>query len=70
MAAACCSCEELQAIVEETLNRIWSEHQSALPGKPRKKRAPSAYNIFIGSCMKKGNSMKGCAAEYKAQKRS
>lgn len=41
---------------------------------PRQKRAPSAYNIFIGSCMKAKTGvafperMKSCAIEYKAKK--
>lgn len=65
----CCSCEEMRAIVEEALSRIFSEHQSAITGKPKKKRAPSPYNIFIGTCMKEPNkTMKLCAADYKAQK--
>lgn len=45
-------------------------------GKPKKKRAPSAYNIFIGKCMKGcGNEtqvcserMKSCAIEWKSKK--
>jgi len=44
--------------------------------KPKKKRAPSAYNIFIGNCMKGcGNEtqvcserMKSCAIEWKSNK--
>ncbi len=33
--------------------------------KKRKKRKPSKYNIFIGSCMKEdGKDMKQCAKEY------
>ncbi len=37
-------------------------------GGRRRKRAPSAYNTFIGSCMKQGKGMKDCAAEYKRSK--
>lgn len=36
--------------------------------KARKKRKPSAYNEFIGRCMKEGKDMKACAAEYKRSK--
>ena len=42
----------------------------------RQKRAPSQYNIFIGSCMKAKTGvafperMKSCAIEYKAKKGS
>lgn len=35
----------------------------------KKKRKPSKYNLFIGSCMRGGGkTMKECAAEYKKQK--
>lgn len=41
----------------------------ARKGKGEKgKRAPSAYNIFTGDCMKKGKSMKQCAVDWKKQK--
>lgn len=38
---------------------------------PKKKRAPSAYNIFIGQCMGggSGKSLKECAVTYKQQKK-
>jgi len=36
--------------------------------KQRKKRKPSAYNQFIGQCMKQGKDMKTCATEYKRSK--
>jgi hypothetical protein len=32
----------------------------------RKKRKPSGYNLFIGACMKKGNSMGDCASKWKS----
>ena len=48
----------------------------AVEGKPKKaKRAPSEYNIFIGSCLKEqgfgdaGANMKKCAALWKAQQK-
>jgi len=56
-----CSCEEVRAIVEETIARLGA-------GKVKKKRAPSAYNLFIGKCMKEGKPMAQCAVEYKQQK--
>lgn len=38
--------------------------------RSRGKRAPSAYNIFIGECMKgTGKDLKTCAVEWKDQKR-
>ena len=32
------------------------------------KRAPSRYNLFVGSCMKEGKDMKTCAAKWTAEK--
>ena len=60
---SCCSCEEIRKIVEEEVARILTK----TPGV-RKKRAPSAYNIFIGECMKQGKPMAQCAFEYKKKK--
>jgi len=37
-------------------------------GQKKKKRKPSAYNQFIGQCMKQGKDMKTCATEYKRSK--
>ena len=42
--------------------------------KPRKKRAPSQYNLFIGDCIKAKEGpvterMKACAVEWKEEKR-
>jgi len=37
------------------------------PGKIRK-RPPTAYNTFMGKCMKEDKSMKECAVEYKSKK--
>ena len=34
----------------------------------RQKRAPSAYNIFAGNCMRQGKPLKQCAAEWKQRK--
>ncbi len=34
-------------------------------GGMRQKRAPSAYNLHAGKCMKLGKSMKTCAQEWK-----
>ena len=34
-------------------------------GRGGKKRAPSEYNRFIGTCMKSGESMRSCASEWK-----
>ena len=32
----------------------------------RAKRAPSAYNIFVGDCLREGKTLKQCAVEWKA----
>lgn len=37
------------------------------PTGGKTKRAPSAYNTFIGTCMKQGKGMKECAAEYRGR---
>ena len=71
MADACCSCEDIKEIVKETVKELFEEKLADLKAhvKTRKKRAPSAYNIFIGKCMKgNGKTMKQCAVEYKKQK--
>jgi len=34
-----------------------------------RKRPATAYNIFMGKCMKQGKPMTACAKEYKSQKR-
>ena len=61
-----CSCEDIRSIVREEI--------ATLPaGKVRGKRAPSAYNQFMGSCVR-GKSgaiqdrFRECALEWKAQK--
>jgi hypothetical protein len=36
----------------------------------KKKRKPSGYNLFIGDCMKKGDSMGECAAKWKQADKS
>jgi len=61
-----CSCQEMERMMRDFLNNV----QSMIGGKgARKKRAPSEYNLFIGSCMKnEGKDMKTCATEYKTQK--
>ncbi len=33
------------------------------------KRAPSAYNIYAGNCMRVGKSLKDCAGEWQRQKK-
>lgn len=44
--------------------------EMAQAGKGGKaKRAPSAYNVYVGSCMKQGKNMKQCSADWKAGKR-
>lgn len=36
--------------------------------RTRTKRAPSAYNLFVGDCLKGGATMSECAKRWKAQK--
>lgn len=65
MAEGCCSCEEVQRILEEIAERIIASCQ-AKGGGAKQKRAPSPYNMFIKECMGGGKSdMKSCAAQYK-----
>ncbi len=67
-----CSCEEIRTILQEFLSEIAAVCQAS--GK--NKRKPSAYNIFMGKCVK-GKSkdipiqerFRQCAAEYRAQKK-
>lgn len=66
-----CDCEDIRKIVKEIVNEIFNERLVKLTTemKTRRKRAPSAYNIFIGTCMKQsGENMKTCSAKYKQQK--
>ena len=44
------------------------EIKTGKSGKSGKKRAPSAYNLFIGKCMKEGKPMKACAVEWRGKK--
>ena len=72
MADACCSCENIKTIVKEIVKEIFDEQLDKLKTqvKTRTKRAPSAYNISIGKCMKGGGkTLKACAVEYKKQKK-
>jgi len=72
MVEACCSCEDIKGIVREIVKELFDEKLAKLTTqvKTRTKRAPSAYNIFIGKCMKgDGKTMKQCAVDYKKQKK-
>ena len=68
MIGGACSCQEIERMLKEFLGEV----HSIVGGSKRstgKKRAPSQYNLFIGSCMKEeGNDMKTCARLYKEQK--
>ena len=46
-----------------------SEQTEIIYEKPKVKRTPSKYNIFMGKCMRGGNNMKECAKEYRRNKR-
>lgn len=65
MNGACCSCEEMERIVKAEVERVLAS-VGAKGGGERRKRAPSAYNMFIKECMGGGKSdMKTCAVDYK-----
>ena len=68
---SCCSCEDVKKLVaelfEEKLEEIKTYTKETTIQK-RKKRVPSAYNIFIGKCMKDNKTMKECASLYKKKK--
>lgn len=69
MADACCSCEDIRTMIKEEVKKLFDAEVIKLKTTSRKKRAPSAYNIFIGKCMKEDSkTMKICAAEYKKKK--
>lgn len=70
----CCSCEEIRAILEDFLTRLQAITE-AKAKRTRTKRAPSAYNIFMGECVKELGSdvpiqerFKACAVKYKELK--
>ena len=46
-----------------------SEQTEIMDERPKVKRAPSKYNIFMGKCMRDGKNMKECAKEYRSEKR-
>lgn len=59
--------EEIPSCEQETdIEFCLNEPRETKTGK--KKRAPSAYNRAMGSCMKSGKNMRDCAAEYKKSK--
>jgi len=70
---------QIQAIPECTLSdaiELTEVKRTRKERREKEKRAPSAYNTFIGTCMKKahiksfgeaGPEMRKCAAEWKAQ---
>lgn len=64
-----CSCEDIKKIVKEIVTEVFQQRMAEV--KTKKKRAPSKYNLFVGTCMKQpGENMKTCAAKYKAQKKT
>ena len=63
---ACCSCEEVKSILNEFADNLRTLLE-AQGKKPRKKRALSAYNLFIKECTTGGaNDMRTCATKYKS----
>ena len=56
-----CDCADIAGKLDEIIEMLMLLNTT----KKRKKRKPSKYNIFIGSCMKEdGKDMKQCAKEY------
>ena len=66
------SAEELTDLTDMKTNAAACIISSAPSAKGvKKKRKPSAYNIFIGDCMRGGGKdMKACSVEYKAKKKA
>ena len=70
-----CTCEDIRRIVEEVMEEYVAQIVSLCSQSSRTKRKKSAYNIFMGECVKSKPSdvpiqerFKQCAAEYKAKK--
>jgi len=68
-----CSCEEIRTIVREILEEYVSEIIAAC--SVRTKRKPSAYNQFMGECVRSKpkdipiqERFRQCAVEYKSRK--
>jgi len=73
MTEACCSCEDIKSIVKEIVKELFDEKLDKLTTqvKTRKKRAPSAYNLFVSKCMAGGKTnLKTCAREWNEKKKS
>ena len=71
MADACCSCENIKTIVKEIVKELFDERLAKITTevKTRKKRNPSKYNIFMGTCVKEGGNFKTCAVKWNAKKK-
>jgi hypothetical protein len=55
----------------DEMNTINVDERTEIKGGepiPKVKRKPSAYNIFMGKCMRSGKDMKACATEYREKK--
>lgn len=56
--------KKLQAVRESVVTCVSSSDTGE-----KKKRKPSAYNVFIGNCMRgSSRNMKDCATDYKVEK--
>jgi len=65
--------EKLKTIIHDIVDDLFDERVTKLKAetKTRKKREPSAYNMFIGKCMKGGGkTMKECTIIWKKKKES
>lgn len=61
--------ERLQRLEEAVFIKDKPNEKSKKEAKPSK-RGKSKYNIHIGECMKKDNTMKECAVEWRAIKKN
>jgi len=75
MADACCTCEEIENMLDEFLEEVRLATESSQ--RKRTKRAPSKYNLFMRECLqrKKGEpgehkeKFRACALEYRQRKK-
>lgn len=68
MIGGACSCQEIERMLQDFLNEVSAMGIGTSKGA-RKKRAPSAYNLFIKECTAGGKkTLAECAPEWKKQK--
>ena len=66
MIGGACSCQEIERMLQDFLAEFGSIAGGSGKRSSGKKRAPSAYNRFIGECTSGGKkTMKECAVDWK-----